>query len=123
MILLLIENAARCDVMVNKKNLVECVAASIKEPAELFQVIQALLANGAVVEPAQLDQIKATIPAAQQAKFDDAIKAARDARAKNLTKAIGDAAPVPTDANAPAPMDEISNFLGFNQPLLNKETE
>lgn len=123
MIILLIENGARCDVQINKKNLVQAVAGSIKDANEQCQVVEALLSNGCVVTDEQLDAIKAALPATQHTKWDESIKNAREARSKNLARAIGDAAPVPNDPTANTPMHEITAFLGFEQQLLKKQDE
>jgi len=121
MILLLIENRARCDVKVNKKSLVECVASSVKSGAEKCEVVKALLSNGAIASTETLNSIRATLEPALHTTWDEAIVAAQKARAHNFTNAIGDAAPVPTDSVNAAPMDHISQFLGFDQELLPKD--
>jgi len=121
MILLLIENKARCDVKVNNKSLVQCVAASVKTPREKCEVVKALLSNGAIASTEVLNSIRASLEPANHKEWDDAINAAQKVRAQNFTSAMGDAAPVPTDTVNAAPMDHISQFLGFKKELLPQE--
>ena len=118
MILLLIENHARCDVTVGEKKLLDCISTSIKDPKEKCEVAKALLANGAQASEEELNKIRDTLGAENHTMWNKAVTDAREARAKNFTKAIGGDAPVPTNDMQDAPMDEISKFLGFDQPLL-----
>lgn len=118
MILLLIENHARCDIKVGDKSLLDCIATSIKDPREKCEVTKALLANGAQATEEELKKIGDSLGSESHKMWTDAVSAAREARAKNFTKAIGGDAPVPTNDMQDAPMDEISKFLGFDQPLL-----
>lgn len=117
MALLLIQHGAHCNVKVQNKNLIQLAAAKVKGP-DLCSVVQELLSNGCEIANSALEEIKKTLPAELHPKWDQAITDASTARAKAFTKAVGEAAPVPTDDTNAAPMDEISAFLPFDQPLL-----
>lgn len=117
MILLLIERGANVNTKVNDKSLVDCVKNSIKHPKEKCEVLKALLASGCVVNDTQLQEIKASLPLDVHAYWEESLKVAGEARAKNFSKAIGSAAPLPTDSTTDAPMDAISKFVGFQNPL------
>ena len=114
----LVEKQARTDVKVKSgKTLVEAVVTSIKEEDMKFEVVKFLLAHGCKVDDSTLEALKNSLPSEQRQRWENTIKAAHEERAKNFSKAIGDAAPVPTDVINNAPMDDISKFLGFEQPL------
>eukprot|EP00461_Guttulinopsis_vulgaris_P004828 UN04830 len=117
MILLLIERQANVNTKVNDKTLIDCVKLSIKNPKERCEVLKALLANGCVVSDQTLTEIKDALPPDTHQYWEECLKVAAEARAKNYSKAIGKDAPLPTDNTTDAPMDKISKFVGFENPL------
>jgi hypothetical protein len=85
---------------------------NVKSFRIFWQTVQLQL--GAIATEDELNEIRESLAAEHHETWDAALVAARKERAKNFTKAIGNAAPVPTNDVQDDPTDDILDFDPFS---------
>lgn len=97
-----------------KTNLVALVFKNVTAAQEKRDAVYELLANGAVIDGAELDKLVDELKADKD-EMKKKIEEARTIRSTKLSQALKAVAPLPTSAGATAsPMDIISQFTGFD---------
>lgn len=112
------QHGARVNHKLYNSSLITTAMRSCSTDRDRCDVVRALLSAGCTINESELVELgNMHIALENKNHWLTAIEQARWIRAKQYTKAIAEAAPVPIISTGFSPMDLISLYAGFSTPL------